>query len=178
VPRRKPAAPLDREALLAYALRALSSRALTISELRDKLCRRAVEASDVEHVITRLKELRYLDDRRFAEAFAAARKENQGFGRMRVITELRRRRVSPAVANAAVERTFQDADEIEMIEQYLQRKYRGVDLAEYLRDPRRLASVYRRLRVAGFSSGASIRVLKRFDARADELEMPEEEGST
>ncbi len=46
---------LDAEALWAYALRALSSRALSISELRDKLRRRAEREADVDGVLDRLK---------------------------------------------------------------------------------------------------------------------------
>jgi hypothetical protein len=47
---------------------------------------------------------------------------------------------------------------------------RGKNLSEYLKEPKNLASLYRKLRVAGFSTPASIRVLKSFSSRADELE--------
>jgi regulatory protein len=57
-----------------------------------------------------------------------------------------------------------------MIEQYLQRKYRGHNLAELLCDEKRLASAFRRLRTAGFSAGGSIKVLKRYAAEAERLE--------
>ena len=57
-----------------------------------------------------------------------------------------------------------------MIEEYLARKFRATNLPIYLQDEKKLASVYRRLRTAGFSSGASIRVLKRYAAQAEELE--------
>ena len=55
---------------MAFAARALSTRALTVSELREKLKRRAGEASDVEDVLARLKEAGYLNDQRFAESYA------------------------------------------------------------------------------------------------------------
>ena len=79
---RKPK-PLDSEGLWNYALRALGSRAHSTGEMRDKLIRRAARPADVEDVLARLKESQYLDDRQFAEGFAAARLANEGFGKTR-----------------------------------------------------------------------------------------------
>jgi hypothetical protein len=45
-----------------------------------------------------------------------------------------------------------------------------VDLGELLQEDKKLQSVFRRLRYAGFSAGASVRVLKRYAAQADRLE--------
>jgi regulatory protein len=161
--------PLDPEALMQYALRALSGRALSISELRERLQKRAADAASAESVIARLRQMGCLDDRRFAESFALARKESQGFGRMRVLRDLRQRRVSAELAEKAVAEVYADADEAGMIDQFLARKYRGKDLAAFLAEERNLLAVFRRLRYAGFSAGASIRVLKRYAAQADEL---------
>jgi regulatory protein len=168
-------APLDGEALMEFALRALSGRAMSTSELRERLRKRAASPADVDPVIARLKEAGYLDDRRFAESFASGRKENQGFGRMRVIRDLRQRRVAPGVAERAVNQAFADSDEGDLISRYLERKYRNVELASYLSEDRNLAAAFRRLRHAGFSAAASIRVLKRYAAKADELEGIESE---
>lgn len=174
----KPRQPkqLDSEALMEYALRALSGRALSISELRERLCKRAADAADADSVIAKLKEAGYLDDRRFAESFALARKDSQGFGRMRVIRDLRQRRVAPAVAEKAVGEVYAGADEAGMIGGFLERKYRGKDLAAFLADDRNLMSAFRRLRHVGFSAGASIQVLKRYAAKAGELEDIEAGG--
>ena len=173
MPARK-AQPLDGPELLNYALHALAGRAMSAGELRTRLHRRAATPSDVDEVLAKLKEAGYLDDRRFAESFAAARRDNQGFGRMRVLQDLRSRRVSGTVAGSAVDQAFEGTDETAMIEQYLARKYRSINLPEYLAEEKHLASAYRRLRTAGFSSGASIRVLKRYAARAGEIEEDEE----
>jgi hypothetical protein len=66
-------------------------------------------------------------------------------------------------------------DETGLIENLLSRKYRGKNLGELLREPKNLASAYRKLRVAGFSSGNSIGVLKRYAAEADQLDEMEDE---
>lgn len=161
---------LDAEALWDFALKLLSGRALSASEVRIRLGRKAADGADLDGVIAKLKEYGYLDDARFAEHFASMRKENQGLGRNRVMRDLRQRRVAPGLAEKAVASAFGGSDELQMIEDYLARKFRSVNLREYLQDPRHLAAAYRRLRYAGFGASASIRVLRRYAARADELD--------
>jgi regulatory protein len=156
--------------LLNYAVRALGGRAHSTGELREKLRRRAERAEDVEAVLAKLKELGYLDDKRFAESYAAARLENQGLGKMRVLRDLRQRRIAPQLAEQVTEKTYEETDETKLIEEFLKRKYRGKKLGEFLGEEKNLAAAYRRLRYAGFSAGASIRVLKRYARQAEELE--------
>ena len=162
------------EGLLAYSARVLSARAQTISELRQKLRRRAARAEDVAEVLDRLKNLGYLNDQRFAESFASWRRENQGLGQSRVIRDLLARRVAPAVAKKAAEAAYSGADEAAMIEDFLARKYRGKKLSALLREPKNLASAYRKLRTAGFSARHSIEVLKHYAAEPECLEDMEE----
>jgi tripartite-type tricarboxylate transporter receptor subunit TctC len=52
----------------------------------------------VDAVLAKLKDAKYLDDQRFAENYAAARLENEGFGKMRVLRDLRQHRVAPKLA--------------------------------------------------------------------------------
>lgn len=170
----KRAKPLHREELLAYAVRALSARAYSIGALRQKLRTRAAVESDIEEVLSTLKQARALNDRVYAEGFSNARKSNQGFGQARVMRELLVRKVPPTVAKEAVREAYAGEDELLLVEQFLERKYRGKDLAQFLKDERNLASAYRRLRTAGFSAASSVRVLKRYASRAEEL--PEEDG--
>ncbi len=161
---------LEMEELVAYAARTLAARAQSSSEMREKLKRRAVRETDVDLVIARLKDAGYLNDHRFAESFAHWRRDNDGFGKARVMHDLMTRRVAPALARQAAEDAFKETDETAMIEQFLARKYRGKDLGALLQADKHLASAYRKLRAAGFSVGHSIRVLKRYAAAADQLE--------
>jgi regulatory protein len=167
--------PLDVEGLMDYAARALSARAYTISELKTRLKKRAARQEDVETVLARLKEARVVDDSRFAGSFAEWRRESQGQGKTRVLRDLMARRVAPAVARKAVDAAFEGVDETAMIEAFLKRKYRGKDLGALLREQKELASAFRKLRAAGFSTGNSIRVLKRYAAEAERLEELEED---
>jgi regulatory protein len=174
VDKRKPKM-LDLEQLKNYAVRALGDRAHSAGELRQKLSRRAASPEDIDVVLAKLREIGYLNDQRFAENFASARLENQGFGKMRVLRELRQRRVAPQMAEQVTEKTFEETNETDLIEAFLKRKYRGKDLGTFLKEEKNLSSAFRRLRYAGFSSSESIRVLKRYASRAEEFEFMEEE---
>jgi regulatory protein len=168
---------LDADALWEYALRALAGRAHSISDLREKLRRRAERSADVEAVLSRLKRYGYLDDRQFAANYAASRLQGQGFGKSRVLRDLRQKKVARAVAEQAVLEAYRGTDEVLLVEKFLRRKYRKVELGEFLAAPRNLASAYRKLRMAGFSGGAAISVLKRYAREPellDSLETPEE----
>jgi regulatory protein len=169
---------LNAEGLWAYSLKLLGGRAQSVGEVRQKLLRRAENEQDVEATLAKLGEYGYLNDARFAENYAAWRKDNEGFGKMRVLRDLRQRRVAPGVADTAVHEAFQGTDEVEQIEAFLKRKYRNVNLGEVLQDPKKLQAAYRRLRYAGFSSGTTVKVLKRYAAEAegleDELEEPQD----
>ncbi len=168
---------LGAEALWSYALKALSSRAHSTGELREKLRRRAERAADIDDILSRLKDIGYLDDRRFAESFATARLSNERFGRGRVIQDLRQRRVAPALAEKTVSKVYEEVDEQALIEEWIRRKYRTAPREGIFQDERDLASAYRRLLRAGFRTGEIVRALKRF-ARNPELldafEPPEE----
>lgn len=165
------------EELTEYAARLLAARAQTSSQLREKLKRRAARAADADLVVARLKDAGFLNDKRFAESFAAWRRDNEGLGKARVMRELLNRRVAPALARQATEAAYRGADEVAMIERFLERKYRGKDLAALLAVQKHLAAAYRRLRSAGFTTGNSIRVLKRYAGDADRLEEMESDDA-
>ena len=169
---------LDAAALWEYALRSLSGRAHSIGELREKLRRRAERVGDIDEVLARLKRSGYLDDRRYAESFAAARLSGEKFGRTRVVQDLRQHRVAPALAQSTVEKVYQDVDEEALIEDWIRRKYRTAEREGLFGEQKDLAAAYRRLARAGFRPGEILKVLKRFAKNPDLLdgfEPPEEE---
>lgn len=165
--------PLDLNGLMAYAARTLAARAQTVSEMRSKLKRRAASPEDAEEAMRRLKQSGYLNDQRFADSLANWRLENEGLGKTRVARDLMARRVAPSLARQAAEAAYRGVDEIALIQNFLERKYRGKDLSSLLSEQKHLASAYRKLRTAGFSTGNSIRVLKRYAAQAERLEEVE-----
>jgi len=170
---------LDGESLWSYALKVLAGRAHSTGELREKLRRRAERLSDIDDVIARLKDNGYLDDRRFAEGYAAARLSNDRLGQGRVIQDLRQRRVAPAVAEKTVRQVYEEVDEQALIDEFIRKKYRVAPREGLFQDEKDLAAAYRRLLRAGFRTGDIVRALKRFAKDPDLLdsfEPPEEEG--
>jgi len=169
---------LDADRLWQYALKTLGARAQSTGELREKLRLRAETATDVDDALARLKDLGYLNDQRFAEGFAAARLSHEKMGSTRVIQDLRRHRVAPALAETTVRQTYEGVDEVALIEDWIRRKYRMTPREGLFREEKDLAAAYRRLARAGFRSGEIIRVLKRFAKNPellDSFEPPEEE---
>jgi len=169
--------PLERDALFQYALKSLGGRAQSTGELRERLRRRAVVPGDVDEILARLKEDGYLDDRRFAEAFASSRLANDRFGSTRVIQDLRTRRVAPPLAEGTVRQVYEGVDESALIEEWIRRKYRLAPREGLFKEDKDLAAAYRRLLRAGFRTGEIVRVLKRFAKNPellDDFEPPEE----
>jgi len=167
--------------LFEYSVRYLGGRACSTEELRARLRPRAAKASDVDAVVARLKEIGYLNDARFAESFATNRAENDGFGRMRVLSDLRGRRIAPEMAEKTVSEVFADKDEAGLIDSFIERRMPSLRGETVIEDQRELGKAYRRLRRAGFSSGGSLAALKRRAARPEEIEEPpedEEAGET
>jgi regulatory protein len=170
---------LDRDALFQYALKSLAGRAQSTGELRERLRRRAAKPSDIDEILAQLKENGYLDDRRFAEGFAASRLSNEKFGKTRVIQDLRQRRVAPALAEGTVKQVYEGVDESELIEDWIRRKYRLAPREGLFQEEKDLAAAYRRLARAGFRTGEIVRVLKRFAKNPellDDFEPPQEEA--
>ena len=76
-----------------------------------------------------------------------------------------------------VEKVYQDVDEVELIEEWVRRKYRTAEREGLFADENDLAAAYRRLVRAGFRTGEILKVLKRFAKNPDLLdgfEPPEE----
>ena len=167
--RGKPGKLATEEQLYAAALRALMRRAHSVYELRQALERRAEDKAAVRRVLQRLKNEKLLDDARYARQFARYRAESRRQGRFRITRELRARGVPDRHIEAAVKDTFEETDEAALVRQRLERRLKT------LRGPldqRKLASLYRSLLRAGFSSD-TIRNELRSLAKQDVAELAE-----
>ena len=74
---------LDAAELWDFALKSAALKAQSTGEMRTRLRQRALVPEDVEATLDKLKEYGFLNDQRYAENFASARLENDGFGRQR-----------------------------------------------------------------------------------------------
>jgi regulatory protein len=170
---------LAAEELYEYAVKSLSARAQSTGDLKAKLRLRAADLSDADRIVERLKDNGYLNDRRYAESFATMRVENEGFGKMRVVNDLRARRVAPDLAATAVDQAMGDKSEAEQIDAFIDRRMSSISKPGAIDDERKLAGAYRKLRRAGFSTGPVLAALRKRAAHPEVLEDPpaEEEES-
>jgi len=143
---------------------------MSSGELRQKLRMKALDQNDIDPVVAKLVEYGVIDDNRYAEAYASARKENQLFGQARVLRDLNKKRIPSTLAKEAVATTFSGSDEIAMIEDYLARKFRSKHLPDFLKEQKNMASAFRRLRTAGYSSTNSLKVLRRYSEHAEHID--------
>jgi len=154
-PKPKPAP--DEKALYEIAVRALARRARSIGELRQLLAKRKAATEDIDAVIARLKEHGYLDDARYARSFVASRIENDRQGARRVERDLGARRVHPELIQKTIRAAYDEVDERELLRDYLRRKVR---LTKPPAKASAVASLYRRLLRAGFSSATIVKELQ------------------
>jgi regulatory protein len=145
-------------ALYDAAVKILMRRAHSVSEMKKALLRRATDENLIQKVIARLKQNGLIDDARYAKQFARQRTEIRHQGKYRVARELRARGVPDQHIEAAVKEAAACTDEAAMVRQRIDSKLK------FLRgeiDDRKIASVYRSLLRAGFSSDTIRRELKR-----------------
>jgi regulatory protein len=159
--------PVGEAELFDYAVRSLARQMRTVRDLRRLMKTRAHEGEagerDMDRVVARLVELKYLSDERFAQDYTRMRKENQGFGRRRVAQDLAVKGVGKELAAETLETAFGDADEVELARAYCARK-RIQPPAEQ----KAVVRVMNRLMRAGYSSGAIFKLLRSWKVEAPE----------
>jgi regulatory protein len=164
---------LDENSLYDYALGALSRRMRSVAELKRLMRNRCPDEAVIDEVVARLKDHKYLNDSSYAAAYSAFRRDNQKFGRRRVVTDLKMKGVHGSVIEKAVEEAYSEVDEAALARAFLKRKRfkkpaNGKDAAR----------AFRALMRAGYGVGTSLQVLKSWDVDDEILtalaEGPEE----
>src|ERR1700733_7327240 len=157
--------------LYEYAVGALARRMRSVAELK-RLLRNRVEADTefgktlVELIIVRLKDQGYLTDARYAAPFSSYRRDNEKFGRMRVVNDLKAKGVHGDVIEKAVSSAYEDVKEEDLARSYLRRKrlQKPKD-----RDHKQTARIFRQLMRAGFGSKTIFTILKKWDVEEEIL---------
>lgn len=161
--------------LYEYAVGALARRMRSIAELK-RLLRQRVDSETeigqtlVELVIRRLKDQGYLNDAKYAAAYSSLRRDNEKFGRRRVITELKIKGVHSEIIENTVESAFSEVNEEKQAREYLRRKR-----LQKPRDQKQAARIFRQLVRAGFSSKTIFTILKKWDVEDEALSALETE---
>ncbi|UBV43906.1 RecX family transcriptional regulator [Deinococcus taeanensis] len=165
-PPRAPRTPQEeRDALLAYAFRALGQRALSAQELRARLERRSTDLDLVEDILTRVQELGYQNDEQVARVEGARR----GVGAMRVRQTLKRRGVSEDLIRDTVSARDPD-DEVQAVQALLARRWSSFARK---RDPQ--ASAFSFLARRGYPGSVIWPVIRAFVAELPDVpDLPDE----
>jgi regulatory protein len=179
---KKPAEPLDDDALYNYALAALGRRMKTVAELKRMMRRRVEEGATgeakMDRIVRRLKEYNFLDDARYATEYTRLRQSNQKFGKRRVQQELAQRGVHSELIAKTLDTSYASIKEEELAFAHLQRKR-----AKPPKDEKETARLAGRLARAGFSSSAIFKALRRLKANEEivaaiELSYDDEDSPT
>jgi regulatory protein len=163
----------DEASLYEYAIAALGRRMRTVAEIK-RLMRKRVEGQEngaalIEVVVAKLKAQRYVNDTTYAESYSRLRKENDKFGRMRVVQDLKSKGVHADIIDGAVAATYDDVNEEALAREFLRRRR----LAKPA-DQKQAARVFRALVRAGFTSRVIFRILKKWDVDEEVLSALEE----
>ena len=165
----------DLNSLYEVAVGALARRMRTVAELKRLLRNRVIKQENgevlIEAVVNRLKEQRYLNDTNYATAYSNFRRENEKFGKRRVITDLKVKGVHQDVIEKTVSAAYEGVDEEKLARDYLNRKR--------LRKPtnqKESARIFRTLTRGGFSTRTIFRILKNWDVDDEVLSVLESEA--
>ena len=157
--------------LYDYAIGALGRRMRSVAELKRLLRNRCAEPEIIEQVVTRLKDQKYLNDSNYAAAYSSLRRDNEKFGRRRVITDLKAKGVHGDVIEKAIEDAYSGVKEEDLARAFLKRKR--------MKEPannKDAARIFRALVRAGFGPGVSVKILKKWDVDDEVLTALQEES--
>jgi len=152
--------------LYEYAVGALARRMRTVAELK-RLLRLRVETDTeygqtlIELIIRRLKDHSYLNDSQYAAYFSSLRRDNQKFGRQRVVSDL--------IAKA-VDAAFDGVSEEKQAREFLRKKRLMKP-----KDQKQAARIFRQLARGGFGSKTIFTILKKWDVDEETLSALESE---
>ena len=165
----------DETMLYEYAVGALGRKMRTVAELKRLMRERVKTQFDgellVEVAAAKLKEQKYLNDTNYAESYSRFRKENEKFGRLRVVQDLKIKGVHPDVIEKTVGAAYQDIDDEQLAREYLHRKRLSKPANQ-----RDAARVFRSLTRAGFPSRVIFRILKTWDVDDETISALEGEA--
>ena len=160
-------------ALYEYAVGALGRRMRSVAELKRLLRQRAGSEELIDRVIARLKQQNYLNDATYATIYSGYRRDNEKFGRLRVVNELKARGVKREVIDEAVAASYDATDDEQQARAFLRRKR--------LREPKNqkeVARVFRALARGGFTRRSIAAILKNWEIDEESLETLENEDES
>ena len=126
----------------------------------------------MEAVVSRLKDQRYLNDAQYASAYSSYRRDNEKFGRLRVVSELKSRGVQGEVIEKAVSGAYAEVNEEELARDFLRRKR-----LQKPANQKQAARVFRAMARAGFTPKLIVAILKKWDVDEEVVTALETEST-
>ena len=163
--------PVGEAGLFEYAVGTLARKMRTVRDLR-RLMRARSEPGDageqaMDAVITRLIDLKYLSDTRFAADYTRLRKENEKFGKRRVQQDLMQKGINKELIASTLATAYEDVDEVALAKAYCDKKrLKPPSGADFQKQTVRIMN---RLLRAGFSSTAIFKLLKSWSLEPAEI---------
>jgi regulatory protein len=172
--RRRTSKIYDESSLYDYAVGALSRKMRTIAELK-RLMRERVRTQEngaqlIEAIVQRLKQQGYLNDTQYAASYSQFRQDNEKFGRLRVVQDLKIKGVHKDVIEKAVGLAYSNVDEENLAREFLKRKR-----IKKPANSTEAARVFRMLVRAGYGSRIIVKILRAWDVEEETLTRLEQE---
>lgn len=92
-----------RKTATEVALTLLGRRDFSVSEMRQKLALRGYAHDEIDHALSRVDEMGYLNDGRYAQRFVSDRSRFRGWGPRRLKHELQKRQITETDISAALQ---------------------------------------------------------------------------
>jgi regulatory protein len=133
---KKPSKPLE------YALKLLGQRPYSEKKLTEKLQSREVEQKEIERVVSKLKELRFIDDLEFAKDYIEGAQNVRCNGHRKIYWQLIKKGISKNLAKQAIEEAYSRDNEVQAVRKLLDKFSKNIpkDKKMYERLMRRLIS--------------------------------------
>lgn len=133
------------------------------ADIRAKIAKQGFPSEEAERMIEYLERHRYIDDSRYARAYASDKVRFSGWGKMKVRMGLRAKGMGDAVIGQALE-YIADEDYIDSIRKVMASKARSLNLND-VTDRQKL---YRHMASRGFESALVIREMRKMIAEGKE----------
>jgi regulatory protein len=110
------------ETALSYGVKLLSVRPYSERKLKEKLVQRAFAADEISAALKRLREERFLDDRRYAEDFVRARLASRPRTGPALIRDLLQRGVAMPIAGEVAKKLTPPESQLDLARELIRRK--------------------------------------------------------
>jgi len=164
----------DEQSLYEYAVGALGRKMRTVAELKRLMRTRVMRQPNgddlIETVVRRLKDQRYLNDTSYAATYSSYRQQNEKFGRIRVVQDLKAKGVHGDVIDKAVTAAYSGVSEEKLAREFLQRKR-----LRKPEDQKQAARIFRTMARAGFTTRTITSILRKWDVDDETVSLLEQE---